>query len=384
MVDFDPPEADVARRIFSLGAFDRFNYGDLLFPLVLDAAGSDSIAHLSLRSWDGTMHGGVQTTALHEVSANSRDSIIVAGGDILTANWFGAFWQLSDRTWDLPFRMLYNILGERRSSELIRRAWSKSDWLLPYIPPSTNGAWPRVAYNAVGGSNLADTSDQYQQEISRQLASARFVSVRDEVTLRALKKLGISAELAPDSVAGWQAFREMSSLNRQSVVTIQFSDAWARRHLSEIEGDLRRLITDGYELHFVPIGVAAGHSDRAALERLRQRGIEVAEVDVKHINDVLASIARSSAFVGSSLHGHITAVGTATPAVALGGVSKLRAYVDTWTHSASSVTSSANGIQEAVSKVMRVDPEIRHNLAGALSAKARKNTGNVIESVLGE
>ncbi|MEN9384695.1 MAG: hypothetical protein RL323_1838, partial [Pseudomonadota bacterium] len=79
-----------------VGAFDRHNYGDILFPLVhtenLAANGKsrDQIKYYAITAADLTKDGGYVTQSVRELleAPLTRDDVVVlCGGDILSADW---------------------------------------------------------------------------------------------------------------------------------------------------------------------------------------------------------------------------------------------------------------------------------------------------------
>ena len=93
-------------------------------------------------------------------------------------------------------------------------------------------------------------------------------------------------------------------------------------------------IIDKYQLGIClcPIGTASGHSDDIALAKiynLLKRKDNVLLVTFPNIYDIMWLIKHSALYVGTSLHGTITALSFGVPFVAHGPL-KLKNYLETW------------------------------------------------------
>src|SRR5690554_1612546 len=92
-------------KILIIGAFDRYNYGDLLFPLIiekkLNSYGRDfEFAYFGLVNSDLSKEGGKPTQdlkAFYEQLSHpdQKASIIVAGGEALGVTWNSLYAALS-------------------------------------------------------------------------------------------------------------------------------------------------------------------------------------------------------------------------------------------------------------------------------------------------
>lgn len=73
-----------------VGAFDRFNYGDMLFPYIVEAFAKNnfkncSIDFFGLRESDFSAYGAKCTKALKEMPMD-QNFVVVAGGDTIQAS----------------------------------------------------------------------------------------------------------------------------------------------------------------------------------------------------------------------------------------------------------------------------------------------------------
>lgn len=371
------------KKMISLGAYDRFNYGDLLFAHMIDRVATREVAHASIAGGDLVGVGGHSTAAIGEAMKQGKDEpngIIVGGGDVLTASWFAVDWQLRSERLDIAYRVA------RRSVPMaflnkIARAARGSDWDRPFLPPPHVCRRMPVVYHAVGGSNIGGLSTSDQARIAGDLSASRLVTVRDRTTAAALRNLGVTCEIAPDSVAA-MAFETLNQHERESRhILIQASDNWLRQRIDAFSIALNELIRAGFQVSFLPIGLAAGHSDLSAYERLASKSPCVRLINVDNTGDIKDAIADASLFIGTSLHGHITAVAVGTPCIALKGVSKLEAYVATWSGEVTPTVEGGLALLDAVERVLATTTSRRDELRMQLAEQAATNTKRCIEAL---
>lgn len=86
------------------GAFDRHNYGDLLFPLVMERMLSErfpdkKIVIAGLIDSDLTEFNALRTVGIKKALKQSKQdvTVILAGGDVVSCDWLSAYsYLLSD------------------------------------------------------------------------------------------------------------------------------------------------------------------------------------------------------------------------------------------------------------------------------------------------
>lgn len=78
-----------------LGPFDRYNYGDLLFPLILEAyikkysTKPFTVEYYGLISSDLSQFGAKKTKSIKDFYSEIKDNdkVIIAGGESLCTSW---------------------------------------------------------------------------------------------------------------------------------------------------------------------------------------------------------------------------------------------------------------------------------------------------------
>ncbi|MCB1056071.1 MAG: polysaccharide pyruvyl transferase family protein [Acidobacteria bacterium] len=346
----------MSRRWHLVGAFDRFNYGDLLFPHlvrgVLEQLGKAVEIHCwSTREADLSAHGGVPCGSLAELEAcaGPRDAVVLAGGELLAARWTGTIRALTGEGWSLAWGLAARALGATVTDALARRRLGgrrPQPWVLG--PGDVGGA--AVAYNAVGAQGVRGLPPALRRSLRERLEAARFLAVRDTQSRDALAEWGLDARLSPDPAAlVAELFPKEALLERSSpevrALLAELGDGFAvvqagrfpsRGLLPALAGELRRLVrTTSLPLLLLPLGLAAGHEDPRPLAAL---AVELADlspaprpVPVTTIWDQAAVISRARLFAGTSLHGNLTAAAYAVPTVGFGArVAKLDAFLEHW------------------------------------------------------
>jgi len=365
------------------GAFDRFNYGDLLFPIVTERA----LRHLGylgatsafgLKKSDLRLYDARPTDSLADLRTSDIDNIIVAGGEVLGTRWFNMHLHISTPPLTYVLKGLRKTLGLEAADQMSRVLLNMRAYPLPWILPQTAFAGaPKLIYNAVGGgSNIVRLPETAKQYLVDTLGQATYVSVRDRYTQTVLAELGIKAHLAPDSAAlmaqtctDLTATDAAKALTHEPYVAFQVSKHHAKNRTAELAHALDTLQKHtGYNVLLLPIGRAPAHEDHLALEHIQSLMHTPALVPASDssISDIMHLIAHSEVFIGSSLHGAITAMAFAVPHLALSGVPELTRYLETWDIPEQQTPVEAHNLLGRVNEVLQVSTVVRKDLAEQL------------------
>ena len=214
-----------------LGAFDRHNFGDLLFPHIAAALLPGSwLIFAGLAERDLRPFGGHRTHALAHLAAelgNMPVRIIHVGGEILTCEaWHAALMLQSPAA--VPA-----LVARLDAHPAERLAWARSTLGLASLAPYVAGRrlFPRaqLLHVGVGGANLALSPPALRAEVTEALREAAAVGVRDRQTLGHLHAAGIPAHLMPDpAVLTAERFGPTIAAHDSDLAG---RDAWARGHL---------------------------------------------------------------------------------------------------------------------------------------------------------
>ena len=344
------------RTTVIFGAFDRHNFGDLLFPHVLDALlPGENIVCAGLAERDMRPWGGHRVRAWHALRDELKGAevhLLHAGGELLTCSaWQAAVMLLPPQ--EAQAHIAYLTQHPQEQAAWVRRMTGSSA-RAPYVMASRR--WPEltsVAFHAVGGVNLPALPARMRDEVLASLQSANHVSVRDQTTQAHLRAAGLSAELVPDAavrvaelfattISQHATQGEVLRLREalpQGYLAVQFSAAFGDdATVATLAAQLDELAAStGLGMVLFRAGAAPWHDDLALLQRVAARMVSphVRVMESLHLWDIAALIASSRGYCGSSLHGRIVAMAHALPRVGLalehaGIGAKQLAFAQTW------------------------------------------------------
>jgi hypothetical protein len=340
--------------ILIIGAFDRYNYGDLLFPIILEKQlqiySLDFRFHFfGLVESDLSAQGGPPTQGIQEFYRQCSDPnrpvhVIIAGGEALGVTWNSLYAALSPLFQRINKR--HKKINRLFDLNAITRILLKGKTTLPFLLDKKDFPGIKsVLLNSLGGSGLNEATFARFPELKPRLQKADYFAVRDEITLQNVLKAGLRANLFPDSAILMSDFFPREYLqekvshgvksyveeHQRTYAFVQINKKTTRGHEKTIAGELDRVYGEtGTKLCFCPIGKALDHDDHEALHGLGKLvNAPFTYFDADTIWDIMYLIANARCYVGTSLHGAITAMSYAVPYVGL-KVEKLSAYLGTW------------------------------------------------------
>jgi hypothetical protein len=330
-------------KVIAYGAYDRHNYGDLLFAIVLkrylEADGRFSVLVAATKASDLSSYGALPTAplkqALDETSDQPKTMLIVAGGECLTAQWESIIGYLAPQAIYYPIKASPYLIGHKAFIYLSRMLTSiPSD--VPLVLGERDLPGYKVMYNSVGGNQISSTTPLIHDAIEQNLKDCTYISVRDRETSAELEKIDVEHNLVPDSaILISDIFPQQVDAAERGHIVFHISDHHAKRRIEAIAQQLTELnVNTGLKIALLTIGKAPGHSDDGPLDKLYSLlGDERAfRVDSGNIEDIISCIATSKLYCGTSLHGAITALAYAVPQIALlpQRVIKLSSFLETW------------------------------------------------------
>lgn len=295
----------MTKCIAHFGTFDVPNYGDLLFPLVLErrlAGLGFDFAHVSPCGGKPVWGDCVSSISLDDLIDNASTIVAVAvgGGNLIN---FGATSLEQYQQGGLAATLAYPRL-----------------WMEPAVLAEARGL--PLWWNGPGVSEpiLDELCDLAKWAAS----AAHYVAVRDDASKRWLQRTGFATEIniIPDTAL------EVSQLWSPEEVDDAYAEAFARRqrslpcstlaiHLNgrftqesaaELAGRLDRICASR-QTTAVLLALGPCHGDsklqREVGERMKSNPLIVDQPN--SLRELAACIARSEAYLGSSLHGCITA-----------------------------------------------------------------------------
>lgn len=336
--------------IKQLGTFDVGNYGDLLYPIVfrraLAARDTRLAPHVySPLAGEAPLGAGFETRAARELFARAEfQRLVVGGGDILRTDRETLAAHYVAETRGEPFKLLRAIgargalgdlalrrLAAWRAERLSARAFSRRR--LSYsrpgpflIDPAQLRGGGAVCYLSCGVPH--DFADADRAEVARVFERARFIYLRDEQSAEKLRRCGFGGELrvAPDLVVllGGQLEREAEAakgralLQRLGIETgvpvLCFqSKPYPGFDAEEIARRLARYRQrTRAEVVLLPLGRCHGDEEFLHLV-MKASGGAFKYADARTVSDAVSIIAACDLFVGTSLHGAVTAFSFGLP-----------------------------------------------------------------------
>jgi 23S rRNA pseudoU1915 N3-methylase RlmH len=363
------------------GAFDRHNYGDLLFPLVMERMLSQKfpnkkIVIAGLIDSDLSEFNALPTTSIKKAlkESNKDVAIILAGGDVVACDWLSAYsYLLSDFSFSIFQRIFARFIPGITEKVIKKIIGLKSD--NPFDLTSKDlSAEMKLIYNSVGATGVSNIHGDAALNLSAALNNADYVTVRDEFSREHINRIGANVnDIFPDSATvmssvftekeihnktGSEATSLISKLKGEYIV-FQISSA----HSTGFEAEFAKSLTAVANEHdltvvFLAIGNAAGHSDSVGIERIKLhlgKGIKVAQYLSGGVFDVMNIIKNSQCYCGTSLHGLITSMAFHVPRVGLlPKLRKQRNYMATWDLPAMPSGVLPNDLSKAINQAMSI------------------------------
>jgi Polysaccharide pyruvyl transferase len=321
------------RRVLLVGAYERDNFGDLLFLLVTER-------YLE----------GADVTAAAPFAADMRallDREVPAYGPLLRDEAFDAIWTVGGQVGRVDLVRAYKMSASRDEWRrfalappgarlgILREATGGAPPLSPYIPLPF--AYPRNAgavtiLNSVGIAGVRGVESPRREAIVAALRGANSLTVRDRNSSALLEELGVEHRLAPDAVHALGVLRP-GRPEADGPAVVQLSSARLRLLGHERVGEAlaRSPQLAGRPVRLLLAGTATGHdavSDYEAVVRAA-KGADVAILAERRPLELADHIRRARVVIGTSLHARVVAAAYGVPRVSLAKPKPTR-YAKEW------------------------------------------------------
>ncbi len=350
-------------KVIVIGAIDRHNYGDLLFPILITEYLKQELKedYLKLQiEYYGSVNsnlsafGAIKTESCNELfnsKVTDKTVVVVVGGAVLFATWINIISYLKS---DLLFKVI-SVANKLIPSDILERLLAKTYGFKikkPFIIPKEIflDAQPKITYNAVGASGLSFVSQKSRKYLSNSLNYSDFLSVRDQKSYDNLIEIGVTKEffVSPDSALIMSDYFPIVELERKvekatldlvnkfgrDYFCFQVGLKYAKNNYNVIAKNLDEIsLKHNLPILLLPIGNAPGHSNDIALKKIlstmKSNNVEI--LKSSNVYDIMLAIAVSRVFAGTSLHGNITATSFNVQSIILTSeIPKLNNYVKTW------------------------------------------------------
>jgi hypothetical protein len=337
--------------IKQLGTFDIDNYGDLLYPIIVRHLLKKRDAGLQVHHYSPTagvapLEAGFETHSLESLFATSTDpcTFVIGGGDILRTDWdvvathYGTNSRLS---YDGLRRSIGTLNGwryllSRRMPRSNPAAFYAGRFRARWLDYPAAGPFLIDTANLPAGSSVAYLSCGVPREfksiersaIKRIFDQARFIYLRDEQSAEKLERAGVEQDIhvAPDlALTLSDQFDQQGLVRRGKEIVARAGfdpghpflcfqcQPYPGFAVDEIVTQLRRY-RERTASQVVLLATGYCHGDREFLQSLARRsGGALKCAPAASVADIMATIAASDLFIGTSLHGNITALSFGVP-----------------------------------------------------------------------
>ncbi len=394
-------------KVILFGAFDRDNYGDILFAKIFDeyskSVGKNyKFRYFSLKERDLSHLGGYKTESIsnHLNSLNDNDTLVLVGGDVLTVGWYSMYRCFTQNKLALAVTdLVYNVLPWRYKENFFKylmNGKTSTPWLVTKNDVKGN---VKVIYNSVGGSNLKNYSEQFKRNFKEKVNNIDFLSVRDKNLEKSIEEIieGKKVLLSPDSAFIMSKVFPMEKLEnlvskeikdldiiKQKYIVLQTKDTIGIPNVDILVKELKEIYDKfGYSVVLLPIGRAAGHSDHIPLEKIAKKLKTPYFIPKSNtIYDTMYLIGKSELYIGTSLHGAITAYSYGKPHYALTStVEKLIEFLKTWSIESFLKGVEPHEISKKFEEMIAVDKEEICKKRDELILLIEKNFSSIFEII---
>ncbi|MDY0909009.1 polysaccharide pyruvyl transferase family protein [Microbacterium sp. CFBP9034] len=366
-----------ARRpcLLAVGALERDNFGDLLYPLLLE--------HVLAGAYDVSY--GVPIEPQEPVALDERPA---SWSELMENRAFDALWTVGGEVGATPPEYAYlTRFGVDEHKALLDRGADEKEAALaaamggavldpPYIPrPSAfakNATTPLVI-NSVGLSGIAHAASWRAPALRAAVMEATFVSVRDRASSAFLDEIAVAHRLAPD-MAHIIARVRPRRRGEHGAALVHLSDhAFTTASPEEWAETVNDAVPSATPVRLFVAGLAPAHDSLHRLQAvqvsLRELGREARISDARGVWERTDEIAGASLWIGNSLHGRIVASAYGVPRVSL-AKPKVDAYAADWDDAQPFAVKAAD-LASAVERALGSDPLPADHLADAAMENLR-------------
>jgi hypothetical protein len=338
------PPMNAPSVLGQFGTFDVENYGDLLYPVLFQRLlqqrhDTGELRLYSLMGSDSLHQSGCRTRPVRELFSSrlgQPHALIVGGGDLLRTDWDtvashyrsefsqhgGARAKPGWKRW-----FARNAMEPKDADREFRRQHMDYAAVGPFIiEPDAATLITSVAYCSCGVPFPFD--ETLKDQVARAFNQSRFIYLRDHASAETLRRAGVTHDIhvAPDLVVALSDFFDAASerekgrrllhqlgvdLHRR-VLCFQSQSQKPGPHLELLHQLKNYQRRRDCEVVLLPLGWC--HGDGEYLQRLARESAGAFHfIDVHSIFDIIAVLAACDVFLGTSLHGNITAFSFGLP-----------------------------------------------------------------------
>ncbi len=352
-----------------VGAFDRYNYGDILMPIVVQNQLINNFSNVKIDFYglvksDMEFCGGFKTKELADIYTQEYDAIILDGGDILSVTWSDMYLNLmKNKLGIFTFKVIRKI--SYNFSDYVAKMFLKGKTLRPWILDKELLKCNKLIYNTVDGSIKNVKNNKKLEELKRVIAKFDYISLRNEKIFKEISEINNNATMFPDSVLALDALiseaeinnnvsEKVKEISNNNYFVFQCKKIIGEKYYNEIISNIKQL-SHKYNLKclLLPIGYAQGHEDQVVLKKIHKEiEDETIMFDFNNVYEIMFLIKNSKFFIGTSLHGLITSIVYKVPHFAFTNeIKKQINFLETW-NTTPIIYTDADKMLENASRIM--------------------------------
>lgn len=336
--------------IHFLSASDRINYGDLLFPIlfksVLERHYPQTVfLNYAVVKSDFSGFGALPTASYLSFQRKVKllgGNVVIGGGEVFFTEWRTLYSFISP-TYS---KLLKNSYFKRLNAKIdfAKIVLSHNKVAIPFCPSKEEleNNQLNLFFSSVGGVFFGTKEKPKNSKLINTLQKSSLLSVRDQRSFDSMKLFGLSPKLVPDSaiimsdIFAQDFLYSGTNLKNLKDKKYMFLQLGRYKSPSDLKTFVKQLKSVGAQLELeivlCPIGLAPGHEDDVILNKIHKLEASFTLIKPKNIYDIMFAISNTSLYVGTSLHGLITAQSFGRPYVGLNkNLPKLDSYIKTWT-----------------------------------------------------
>lgn len=325
-----------------ISAGDRLNYGDFLFSLIFKEYFKDTfdIEFYGIVESNYSYFGAIPTqsykTLVKEIN-HEEDVVVIGGGEVFFPKW-SSLYSFIHPTYSLFKRNRY--LNKIDSLiNLSQKMFYQTRNEFPFIP---NLGCENI-FISVGGQFTKKLNPKEVSYLKNVLSKSTFISVRDNRTYLSLKANDINTTKIPDSAVLMSKIYPLEELIKRlkNISLLNIDNQFIFLQLGKYKGpkNKKKFISDINQIAVekkltiicCPIGTAPGHEDNKLLMQFCKLDSSWRLVKPNNVFEIMYLIAKSELYIGTSLHGLITAFSFNKPAISMNKkVLKADSFIETW------------------------------------------------------
>jgi len=336
-------------KIHVISASDRNNYGDLLFPLVIKKYLAKTNKDFSFYNYgiiqsDLSGFGALPTESFKDLEINltkdDTNKVIIGGGEVIGGGWLN-IQRFVNLFWNKIYSLKYLRYPIVKFEILEKYFFWTTGHSRPFILDGLKFDRNQIFYNSIGAQGslkMLRSNSKYQKYFN----DVKHLSIRDMTSEKIFNKFDIKNSLVPDSALIMSDLFENDFDDNVSSRCKKFlENDYIFVQLGDRKGpkDLERFILEikefadkhSFKILLCPIGLALDHGDDIILKQINNKFPELEYYHPENLYETMFLLKNSKMYVGTSLHGVITAQSFNVPFFAFPEkITKLKIYLDTW------------------------------------------------------